>query len=288
MKDKDAKGQSQDKDIQGKDILNIHIFTDSTGETTLNICKATMSQFSSFEYKTFCWPFIKTENDANVALKMVKNNPGIIVYTILSSDIVHYIEKETKGIKGITIVPALRGVIQSFTKHTGTKVKELKSRDSVIDPEYENKINAIQYAMDHDDGKILNNLESADIIILGVSRTSKTPTSLYLAYRGFKVINIPYFLDEAIPKEIYSLKNPIIIGLLIDPIRLCELRKNRELGSDRDKIGYKYTDLLNIEQELESCRYLFGRLSCPVLDVTNKSVEEVAANIIKIHNLLRK
>ncbi|MBL0725733.1 MAG: pyruvate, phosphate dikinase/phosphoenolpyruvate synthase regulator [Alphaproteobacteria bacterium] len=276
-----------EKSNNKSDILNIHIFTDSTGETTLNICNVTMSQFPNVQYKLFCWPFIKTINDASDSLDAVKKHPGVIVYTILPQNVISYIKDQIKNDKNITIVPALEKVIQAFTNHTGIKVEHLKSRESVIDPEYNKKMEAIQYAMNHDDGKIVNDLESADIIILGVSRASKTPTSLYLAYRGFKVINIPYFIGSIMPKEIYSVKKPIIIGLLIDSLRLLHLRKHRELGGVRDSIGDKYTDLQIIEEEMESCRYLFGRLSCPVVDVTNKSVEEVSAHIIKIYNFLR-
>lgn len=283
------------KKSSGKKRINVHIITDSTGETTLNICKVAMTQFPDHETNLLLWPFTDTTAQIDLIMDSIKKNKGIIMCSILPKDVSEYLHSEIAKLnsqkddeeKDVIIVNALTHVVKKISGYTGASVLSTHGRDgSKEDVEYIKRMNAIEYATAHDDGRSMAEFDKADIVIVGVSRTGKTPVSLYLAYRGFNVINVPFVSEETMPDAIYkNEKQKLIIGITIDPIRLMGLRENRVLSSAGKPYSSNYTDLKSIEDELFNCKRFFRKLTCPTIDITHKSVEETSAQIIKIHNL---
>jgi regulator of PEP synthase PpsR (kinase-PPPase family) len=265
--------------------LNIHLITDSTGETVSNVCNAVLSQFPSLKPRVFLWPFVTNLQQIDMVVQGIKDHPGILIYTILPQDLVEYLTVETQTVPNVQIVSAISGLVEQFAKYTGIKITGLTGRKASIDQEYQQRMEAILYTIDHDDGQITDDLDNADIILIGVSRSSKTPTSIYLAYRGYKVINIPFIFADAMPKNLSQLKNTLIIGFTIDPMRLLQLRESRVLSAKDRFYCTDYTSIDKISQEVSECKKFITTLGKHQIDVTNKSVEEIAANIIKIYNL---
>jgi regulator of PEP synthase PpsR (kinase-PPPase family) len=175
----------------------------------------------------------------------------------------------------------LGNLILSFSKLLNQKAIHKPSAQHVLDEDYYKRIEAIQFTMSHDDGKKIDDINNADVVLLGVSRTSKTPTSIYLANRGYKTVNIPLVLDHKIPQDLYSNKTSCIVGLIADPERLSDIRRNR-VAIMQDQNLKEYTDLDAIRKEVESSKKLFKKNSWPIIDVTRRSVEETAASILKI------
>ena len=261
---------------------NVYLISDSTGETLDRIFLSLKSQFDKFEYEKREFVFVRTEQQIDKILTECNNSKNpIILYTIVETKLAKYIssQSETKNLQCINI---LGNLILTFSKLLHQKASHTPSAQHVLDEDYYKRIEAIQFTMSHDDGRKTEDVDSADIILLGVSRTSKTPTSIYLANRGFKTINIPLVLEQEIPE---SLKKdnikPIVIGLFADPERLSDIRRNR-VAIMRDTNLPTYTNLDFIKKEVSDSKKLFKKYNWPAIDVTRKSVEETAASIIKI------
>tara|TARA_Y100000590_G_C15629914_1_gene980835 strand:+ start:321 stop:1139 length:819 start_codon:yes stop_codon:yes gene_type:complete len=266
-------------------IYQIYLISDSTGETLDRIFLAIKAQFS-FECKTFHLSFTRTENQIDNILSKCKTEKDVIfLYTIVNKGIAKYLNQECKK-NNIPCFEALGTLISDFAKILNQRASREPSGQHVLDEEYYKRIEAVQFTMSHDDGKILNDLEKSDIVLVGVSRTSKTPTSIYLANRGYKTANIPIIPNGNLPEEIISKsKDRCIIGLVCDPKRLHDVRKNRVQSMHEDRPG-EYTNEEKITAELENSKKLFKKYNWPIIDVTRKSVEETAASIIKIFDIL--
>ena len=264
---------------------NVYLVSDSTGETLDRIFLSLKSQFSNFEYEKKEFAFVRTEQQINKIIKeCLKLRNSIILYTIVETKLAKYISKtcETKNIPCFGI---LGNLILTFSKLLNQKAIHKPSAQHVLDDDYYKRIEAIQFTMSHDDGKKLDDVMEADIVLLGVSRTSKTPTSIYLANRGYKTINIPLVLDQKIPEDLKSQNiKTCIIGLVADPQRLADIRRNRVAIMKEDNIK-EYTDLNFIEDEINNSKNLFKKYNWPTIDVTRKSVEETAASILKIFEI---
>ena len=260
---------------------NVYLVSDSTGETLDRIFLSLKSQFANFEYEKKEFAFVRTEHQID---KIIKETSGLknslILYTIVETKLAKYIANQSQ-LQNIPCFGILGNLILNFSKLLNQKAIHKPSAQHVLDDDYYKRIEAIQFTMSHDDGKKIDDLNNADVILLGVSRTSKTPTSIYLANRGYKTINIPLVLDQKIPQDLISNRKACIIGLTADPERLADIRRNRVAIMKDNKIK-DYTDMEYIKKEVNDSKILFKKNNWPIIDVTRRSVEETAASILKI------
>jgi len=263
----------------------IYLISDSTGETLDRIFLALKAQFKNIKYKVHSYSFTRTENQILRILEDAKkNNNSVILYTIVDNNLAKYLANVSDK-KKIPCFGVLGNLILNFSKILNQKASHEPSGQHVLNEEYYDRIEAIQFTMNHDDGNLLNDIEKSDIILVGVSRTSKTPTSIYLANKGFKTSNIPLVNENSLPKKLRE--NPqatCVVGLNTEPERLVDLRKNR-MNSLKETENTKYTSMENIKKEIEEAKKTFRKYRWPSIDVTRKSVEETAASIIKIHEI---
>ena len=263
------------------------LISDSTGETLGRIFLAIQSQFASFEYDKKEYVFIRTEQQIDKIINEheVKKNI-IILYTIVDTKLAKYLANQSIK-KNIPCFGVLGNLILSFSKLLNQKAIHKPSAQHVLDEDYYKRIEAIQFTMNHDDGNNTENILESDIILVGVSRTSKTPTSIYLANKGLKTSNIPLVNDMNIPNDIVKSKTLCVIGLITEAERLYDIRRNR-LNSLRENEASDYTNLEKIRLEVEQSKKIFKKNKWPTIDVTRKSVEETAASIIKIFEIQNK
>ena len=267
---------------------DIYLISDSTGETLERIFLAIKAQFKNFKYKTHFYSFTRTENQISKILEVSENNNNaIVLYTIVDNKLAKYLSNEC-SLKNIPCFGILGDLIISFSKLLDQKALNVPSRQHIMDDEYYKKIDAIQFTMNHDDGNSVDDIEKSDIVLLGVSRTSKTPTSIYLANKGMKISNIPLVNENSVPDILK--KNPqkkCVVGLTAEPKRLVDLRKNR-IQSIKDNENTEYTNLDIVQKEMDEARKLFTKYKWPSIDVTRKSVEETAASVLKIHDIFNQ
>ncbi len=260
---------------------NVYLVSDSTGETLDRIFLSLKSQFSNFQYEKKEFAFVRTEQQIDKIIKECNNlENSLILYTIVETKLAKYISKQSIN-NNVPCFGVLGNLILSFSKLLNQKAIHKPSAQHVLDDDYYRRIEAIQFTMSHDDGKKIDDINDADVILLGVSRTSKTPTSIYLANRGFKTINIPLILDQKIPDSLKLNNKACIVGLVADPDRLADIRRNR-VAIMRDHKLKEYTDLEFIRKEINDSKNLFKKNNWPIIDVTRRSVEETAASILKI------
>ena len=260
---------------------NVYLVSDSTGETLDRIFLSLKSQFANFDYEKKEFAFVRTEQQIDKIIKeCCEIENSLILYTIVETKLAKYISSKSQK-NGVPCFGILGNLILSFSKLLNQKAIHKPSAQHVLDDDYYRRIEAIQFTMAHDDGKKIDDLTNADVILLGVSRTSKTPTSIYLANRGYKTVNIPLVLDHKIPEDLTSNKKACIIGLVASPDRLADIRRNRVAIMKDNKLK-EYTDLKYIEKEIEDSKKLFKKNNWPTIDVTRRSVEETAASILKI------
>tara|TARA_B100001121_G_scaffold302897_1_gene316110 strand:- start:1906 stop:2733 length:828 start_codon:yes stop_codon:yes gene_type:complete len=263
----------------------IYLISDSTGETLDRIFLALKAQFLNIEYKVHSYSFTRTENQISKILEDAKKNKNsIILYTIVDNNLAKYLANLSEE-KNIPCFGVLGNLILNFSKILNQKATHEPSGQHILNEEYYDRIEAIQFTMNHDDGNLIDEVDKSDIILVGVSRTSKTPTSIYLANKGFKTSNIPLVNENSLPEKLK--KNPAmtcVVGLSTEPERLADLRKNR-MSSLKETEIMKYTDLDNIKIEVLNAKKTFQKYKWPLIDVTRKSVEETAASIIKIHEI---
>ncbi len=263
----------------------IFLISDSTGETLDRIFLSLKAQFKNIEYKVNSYSFTRTENQILRILDLAKNQPNsIILYTIVDNNLAKFLANNCDK-KKIPCFGVLGSLILSFSKLFNQKASHEPSGQHALNEEYYNRIEAIQFTMNHDDGNLLNDVEKSDIILLGVSRTSKTPTSIYLANKGYKTANIPLVNQNSIPKIIKKKPQEFcVIGLSTEAERLADIRKNR-MNSLKETNNQDYTNLEKIKTEVEEAKNTFKKYKWPAIDVTRKSVEETAASIIKIYEI---
>ena len=249
---------------------------------------AIKAQFKNFDYKTHYYSFTRTENQISKILEASgKNSNSIVLYTIVENKLAKHLSDECNK-KNIPCFGILGDLIISFSKLLDQKALNVPSRQHIMDDDYYKKIEAIQFTMNHDDGNSVDDIEKSDIILLGVSRTSKTPTSIYLANKGMKISNIPLVNENSVPDLLKT--NPqkkCVVGLTAEPDRLVDLRKNR-MQTIKDNESTEYTNLEKVQKEMEEARKLFQKYKWPSIDVTRKSVEETAASILKIHDIFNQ
>ena len=265
----------------------IYLISDSTGETLDRIFLALKAQFNNIEYKIHSYSFIRTENQILKILEDARNDKNsIILYTIVDNNLGLFLKDYTSE-KKIPCFSVLGNLILNFSKILDQKASSQPSGQHALNDEYYERIEAIQFTMNHDDGNSINDIENSDIILVGVSRTSKTPTSIYLANRGLKTSNIPLVNENSLPKILKD--NPklaCVVGLNTEAERLVDVRKNR-MNSLKETENKNYTKIENIRKEILNAKKTFKKYGWPSIDVTRKSVEETAASIIKIHEIYK-
>ena len=271
-----------------RNLYQIYLISDSTGETLDRIFLALKAQFPNFEYETNHFSFTRTESQTMSILKQAKKDKNsIILYTIVNSKLAKYLTEKAYE-REIPCFGVLGELILNFSKVLNQKASHQPSGQHILNEEYYDRIDAIQFTMNHDDGNQIEDIEKSDIILLGVSRTSKTPTSIYLANRGFKTSNIPLINTSSIPAKVTKNDfSPCVVGLVTEAERLYDLRKNR-LTSLKEDQNSEYVNIDKIRDELRNARQIFKENNWPTIDVTRKSVEETAASVIKIYEIKNK
>ena len=263
----------------------IYLISDSTGETLDRVFLAIKAQFKNIDYDVKSYFFTRTENQIlKIIEEAKKNKNAIILYTIVDNDLAKFLAKKSDE-KKIPCFGVLGNLILSFSKLLNQQASHVPSGQHALNEEYYKRIEAIQFTMNHDDGNMVEELNKSDLILLGVSRTSKTPTSIYLANKGFKTSNIPLVNETSIPESLK--KNPkmaCVVGLTTEAERLVDIRKNRMMTL-KERENTNYTNFKKIKKEVEEAKKTFTKYKWPTIDVTRKSVEETAASIIKIHEI---
>jgi regulator of PEP synthase PpsR (kinase-PPPase family) len=263
----------------------IYLISDSTGETLDRVFLAIKAQFKNIEYDVKSYFFTRTENQVSKIMEEAKKNDNaIILYTIVDISLAKFLANKGSE-KKIPCFSVLGNLIMNFSKLLNQKASHVPSGQHALNEEYYERIEAIQFTMAHDDGNLVEDIDKADLILLGVSRTSKTPTSIYLANKGYKTLNIPLVNDQSIPESLK--KNPklsCVVGLTTEPQRLVDIRKNR-MNALKEKENTNYTNINKIEKEINDAKKTFTKYKWPTIDVTRKSVEETAASIIKIYEI---
>ena len=271
-----------------ENTYQIYLISDSTGETLDRIFLAIKAQFKNIDYKIHTYSFTRTENQIlKILSDAEKNDNSIILYSIVDSNLAKSLANISND-KNIPCFGVLGDLILSFSKLLNQKASHQPSGQYALNEEYYKRIAAIQFTMNHDDGNLLKEINKSDIILLGVSRTSKTPTAIYLANKGYKTSNIPLVNQNSLPKILKE--NPkiaCVIGLNTEPERLADIRKNR-MSSLKENENKSYTDLERIKKEVEEAKATFRKYNWPTIDVTRKSVEETAASVIKIYEIFKR
>ena len=262
--------------------LHLHLLSDSTGETLENIAKAALAQFDDVEVLRHFWPMVRSETHLERILGEIAQNPGLVIFTLVNPEIRRTLEARCRAI-GLPAVAPLDPVNHALSSMLGQEMKARPGRQHMLDAAYFARVDAIQFTIAHDDGVNWENWEEADIVLAGVSRTSKTPTSIYLANRGYKVANIPIVPESPPPATLFALRHPMVVGLTTSPERLIQVRRNRLLAlNQQDQTSYVEQEA--VQREVAYARRMFADNGWPVIDVTRRSIEETAAAIITLCN----
>ena len=260
--------------------IHIYLISDSTGETVDNVAKSALAHFDGLKVEKHLRSMIRKESQLEELGREFERNPGVVMSTIAST----VLNKKLKELcikLNILYIPVLAKVISDLSNYLHIPSIDLPGRQHELNENYFERINTVNYTLTHDDGVGLHDLEEADIVLVGVSRSSKSPTSIYLAYRGYRCANVPFVKDQKLPEELFKLKKPLIVGLTINLERLIDIRKNRLLSIGEEK-GFLYTNIEEVAEESEQAMRLFRKNNWPLIDVTRRSIEETASMIIKL------
>lgn len=262
--------------------LHLHLLSDSTGETLENIAKAALAQYDDVETLRHFWPMVRSEAHLERILAEIALNPGLVIFTLVNVETRRTLESRCRAM-GLPAIAPLDPVNHALSQLLGQEAKARPGRQHMLDAAYFARVEAIQWTIAHDDGIGAEDWEEADIVLAGVSRSSKTPTSIYLANRGYKTANIPIVVESPPPPELYSLKNPLVVGLTTSADRLVAIRRNRLLSLNQQP-ETAYVDQDSVQREIAFARRMFADNGWPVIDVTRRSIEETSAAIINMVN----
>ncbi|GLS17252.1 putative pyruvate, phosphate dikinase regulatory protein [Labrys miyagiensis] len=261
-----------------RSFFHLHLVSDSTGETLITTGRAVAAQYPAISALEHIYPLVRSQRDLDKAIGEIEANPGIVLYTLVEADLAERLERTCRDI-GSPVLSVLQPIFDLFRSYLGTEVMVKPGAQHVLNADYFRRIDALNYTMMHDDGLMGGDLNEADVLLLGVSRTSKTPTSIYLAHRGVKTANIPLVPGVPLPPEVEHLRNPLIVGLFASPERIVQIRENRVLTLSPQHDVAAYTDRTMVAEEIAQSRRLFNQRGWPVIDVTRRSIEETAAAI---------
>lgn len=262
--------------------LHVHLVSDSTGETLDMLAKAALAQFDGVETVKHFWPMVRSDGHLGRIMVDIAQNPGLVLYTVVNADLRKTLETRCHAL-GLPTVAALDPVTDALSTLLGQQALARPGRQHILDAAYFARVEAIQFTIAHDDGVGSENWEQADIVLAGVSRSSKTPTSIYLANRGYRTANIPIVIESPPPPALFQLKNPLVVGLFTSPERLVQVRRNRLLSLNQMP-DTDYVDHDAVTRESAFARRMFADNEWPVIDMTRRSIEEAAAAIINLVN----
>lgn len=262
-------------------IFHLHLVSDSTGETVSSVARSVISQFDDVEPVEHVWSLVRTKGQMEKVIDGIRENPGLVMYTVIDDKLQEMLIESCEKMK-IPCISVLSKIIRYMSAYLGLKMTGHPGKQHELDEEYFSRIEAINFTISHDDGQNTDELEKANVVLVGVSRTSKTPTCVYLSYRGIYAANIPYVKGVPLPEILFGLKKPLVVGLVISPERLLQIRKSR-LASIHEERDTSYVDIESIKEEVLEARKIFNKMKWPVIDVTRKSVEEAAAQIMQYY-----
>lgn len=267
-------------------FFHLHLISDATGETLLAAGRAASAQYKDTRAIEHIYPLIRTEKQLAKVLEEIDAEPGIVLYTVVDKDLAASIDQRCASM-GLPCVSVLEPVLTVFQSYLGAPAGRRVGAQHVLDAEYFRRIDALNFTMDHDDGQLPADIEEADVVLIGISRTSKTPTSIYLANRGIKTANIPIVLGVPVPDSLLTAKRPLIVGLIATAERISHVRQNRLLGTTTTFDAQNYIDRAAISDELSYARQICTRHNWPMIDVSRRSIEETAAAIVALRGRTR-
>ena len=262
-------------------FFHLHLISDSTGETLITVARAASAQYSNASPVEHVYPAVRTNKQLDRVLTEIEEAPGVVLYTLLDQLLISRLEDKCRDL-GLPCLSILGPVLRLFQAYLGAESTYRVGAQHILNAEYFKRIDALNYTMLHDDGQHADELEEADVVLLGVSRTSKTPTSIYLANRGVKTANIPLVLGVPTPPQLESVRHPLVIGLFASPERIVQIRENRLLGLKVHLGNDQYVDRQAVAEEIAFSRRLCAKHNWPLIDVTRRSIEETAAAIIAL------
>jgi regulator of PEP synthase PpsR (kinase-PPPase family) len=261
--------------------FHLHLVSDATGETLTTVARAATAQLTKVLPVEHVYPLVRTQKQLDRVLAEVEDAPGIVLYTLLDDELLRRLENRCREL-GLPCLSILGPVLQLLQSYLGTETSHRIGAQHTLNAEYFKRIDALNYTMLHDDGQHLEGLEEADVVLVGVSRTSKTPTSIYLANRGVKTGNVPLVRDVPVPPRVEQLKGPLVVGLYASPERIVQIRQNRLLGLKAHHEDAQYIDRKVVAEEVAFSRRLCARHNWPSIDVTRRSIEETAAAVMSL------
>ncbi|HKF71586.1 MAG TPA: pyruvate, water dikinase regulatory protein [Stellaceae bacterium] len=262
--------------------FHLHLVSDSTGETVHSVARACLVQFDEAEAVEHIWSMVRTKMQMERVIHGIKANPGVVLFTLVDEGLRGVLQEGCRKLQ-VPAIPVLDPVLAVLASQLGRKSRGLPGQQHLLDTEYFRRIDAMSYTLAHDDGQSAWGLNDADVVLVGVSRTSKTPTCMYLANRGIKAANVPIVPGTPLPEELLALARPLVVGLTNDPERLVQVRRNRlqQLHQEQAR-PMEYTDSAAVREEVQQARRLFTERHWPVIDVTRRSIEETAAAILRL------
>ena len=266
---------------RGASYFHLHLVSDATGETLITVARAAAAQYASVSPVEHMHPLVRTQKQLERVLEEIENSPGIVLYTLLERDLAKLLEETCRNL-GVPCLSILGPVLQLFQAYLGGESKPRIGAQHTLNAEYFKRIDALNYTMLHDDGQHVDDLEQADVVLVGVSRTSKTPTSIYLANRGVKTANIPLVPGVPAPSNLEALTQPLVVGLTASPERIVQIRQNRLLGLRAEHDADQYVDRQAVAGEIAAARKLCAKHAWPIIDVTRRSIEETAAEVMAL------
>jgi [pyruvate, water dikinase]-phosphate phosphotransferase / [pyruvate, water dikinase] kinase len=261
--------------------FHLHLVSDATGETLTTVARAATAQYTKVLPVEHVYPLVRTQKQLDRVLAEIEESPGIVLYTLLEEDLVERLENHCRE-AGLPCLSILGPVLQLLRAYLGTETAHRVGAQHTLNADYFKRIDALNYTMLHDDGQHIEDLEEADVVLVGVSRTSKTPTSIYLANRGVKTGNVPLVPGVTVSNQVEQLSRPLVVGLYASPERIVQIRQNRLLGLKAHHDDDQYIDRKAVAEEVAFSRKLCAKHNWPIIDVTRRSIEETAAAVLKL------
>ena len=261
--------------------FHLHLVSDATGETLITVARAAAAQYATVSPIEHIYPLVRSEKQLDRVLAEIEASPGLVLYTLLDPELTERLEKKCKELS-LPVMSILGPVLSLFQAYLGAETTPRIGAQHTLNAEYFKRIDALNYTMLHDDGQHVDDLEHADVVLVGISRTSKTPTSIYLANRGVKTGNVPLVPGTPVPPALERLTHPLVVGLLASPERIVQIRQNRLLGLKAQRDDHRYVDRDAVTEEIAFSRRLCAKHNWPLIDVTRRSIEETAAAVLKL------
>ena len=266
---------------RGTSYFHLHLVSDATGETLITVARAAAAQYANVAPVEHLYPMVRSKKQLDRVLAEISEAPGLVLYTLLEPELAERLEKTCRDL-GLPCLSILGPVLGLFQAYLGGETKPRVGAQHVLNAEYFKRIDALNYTMLHDDGQHVDDMEQADVVLVGVSRTSKTPTSIYLANRGVKTANFPLVPGMPVPEKLEMLAQPLVVGLTASPERIVQIRQNRLLGLRAEHDADQYIDRQAVAAEIAAARKLCGKHNWPIIDVTRRSIEETAAEVMAL------